>query len=86
MVLCVLWCNLSRRCLIVRGRWVVVLFTGDGTSLVREAWICAAALATEICRVGIPTGLLLFFFLVSVVQTILRCLLFGRERIGHAPF
>ena len=86
MVLCVLWCNLSRRCLIVRGRWVVVLFTGDGTSLVREAWICAAALATEICRVGIPTGLFLFFFLVSVVQTILRCLLFGRERIGHAPF
>jgi hypothetical protein len=85
LVLPVLWCNVGGWCLAVRG-WMMVLFTRDGTSLIREAWICAAALATEIRRVGIPAGLFLFFFLVSVVKTIFRRLLFGRKRVGHAPF
>ncbi len=85
LILPVRWCDMSGRCLVVRGR-MVVLFTGDRTSLVREAWICAAALATEIRRVGILAGPVLFFLLVSVIKTIFRCLLFGREWIGHAPF
>jgi len=85
LVLPVRWCSMSGRCLVVR-RWMVVLFTGDGTSLVLEARICAAALATVIRRVGIPARLFLFFLFVSRVKAIFRCLLFGREWIGHAPF
>lgn len=85
LVLPVWWCSVSGRCLVVR-RWMVVLFAGDGTSLVLEARICAAALATVIRRVGIPARLFLFFLSVSRVKTIFRCLLFGREWVGHAPF
>jgi hypothetical protein len=84
--------SVCMRCLcILRGlgvrRGLLVLLARHRTPLALEAWVRTATLATEVSRICVSAGSLLLFLFVSVVEIVLRRLLFGRVKwIGHAPF
>jgi hypothetical protein len=82
---CLGWLTVLRRLGICRG--MVVLFARYRTRLVVKAGIHTAAFTAEVSRVGVFARSFLFFLFVSVVETVLRRLLFGgMEGVGHAPF